>query len=148
MIVYRIVSDEFSGSLKASGRPARWNSPGNEMIYTAGSVSLACLENVVHRSGEGLDALFKILVIEIPVDLACGAISLSDLPENWMVFSSVNITRLIGDNWLKSMTTPTMRVPSAIIPQESNYLLNPSHPDFSKIRLLKTMDFSFDKRIK
>ena len=148
MIVYRIVTDEFSGSLKASGRPARWNSGGSKMIYSAGSVSLACLENVVHRSGEGLDTLFKILVIEIPDELACEEIRLSDLPENWMDFTNVHITRRMGDNWLKSMTVAVLQVPSAIIPQESNYLINPAHKDFNNIRMVKTEDFNFDKRIK
>ena len=147
MIVYRIVVHEFAGSLKASGRPARWNSAGHNMIYSAGSVSLACLENVVHRSGEGLAGLFKILVIEIPDDLTGQEIRLSDLPENWADFTSAHITRLIGDNWLKGMTTAVMRVPSVIIPQESNFLINPAHHDFSKIHIVEAQDFNFDKRI-
>ena len=90
MIVYRIVFHELAGSLKASGRPARWNSADHKMIYSAGSVSLACLENVVHRSSEGLSGLFKILVIEIPDDLYFDEIRISDLPENWADFTNVN----------------------------------------------------------
>lgn len=148
MIVYRIVTHEFAGSLKASGRRARWNSAGNNMIYSAGSISLACLENIVHRSGEGLSGLFNILHIEIPDDLDCEEIRQGDLPENWMDFTNVHITRMMGDNWLKNMTAAVLRVPSAIIPQESNYLINPAHQDFNNIRLVKTQDFNFDKRIK
>jgi len=148
MIVYRIVSHEFSGSLKASGRPARWNSADHIMIYTAGSISLACLENVVHRSSEGLSGFFKIMVIKIPDDLSCDVIPLSDLPENWADFTSVNITRLLGDKWLKSKTAIILQVPSAIVSQESNYLINPDHYDFNKIHLIETRDFNFDKRIK
>lgn len=148
MIVYRIVFHELAGSLNASGRPARWNSTDHKMIYSAGSVSLACLENVVHRSSEGLSGLFKILVIEIPDDLSYDEIRISDLPENWADFTNVNITRLLGDDWLKNKTAVALQVPSAIVPQESNYLINPDHDDFSKIRLIETQDFNFDKRIK
>ena len=148
MIVYRIVSHEFAGSLKASGRPARWNSADHYMIYTAGSVSLACLENVVHRSSEGLSGFFKILVIEIPDDQSSEEIGLSDLPENWADFTNANITRLLGDKWLKSKNALILQVPSAIVPQESNYLINPDHKDFSKIHLIEIRDFNFDKRIK
>jgi len=118
------------------------------MIYSAGSVSLACLENVVHRSSEGLSGLFKILVIEIPDDLSFAEIRISDLPENWADFTNVKITRLSGDNWLKNKTSVALQVPSAIVPQESNYLINPDHDDFSKIRIIETQDFNFDKRIK
>ncbi|NTV84858.1 MAG: RES family NAD+ phosphorylase [Bacteroidales bacterium] len=148
MTVYRIVFHEFAGSLEASGRPARWNSTGYKMIYSAGSVSLACLENVVHRSSEGLSGLFKILVIEIPDDLSFDEIRISDLPENWTDFTNVNVTKFLGDKWLKNKTAVAMKVPSAIVPQESNYLINPEHPDFSKLRIIETRDFNFDKRIK
>jgi len=148
MIVYRIVTPEHAGLLRASGKAARWNSAGNNMIYTTGSVSLACLENVVHRSGEGLSVPFKILHIEIPDDPGIERISATGLPENWTDFTSVHITRMIGDNWLKSMKSAVLRVPSAIIPQESNYLINPAHRDFTKIRIANTQDFNFDKRIK
>jgi RES domain-containing protein len=148
MIVYRIVFHEFAGTLEASGRPARWNSSGHKMIYSAGSVSLACLENVVHRSSEGLSGLFKILVIEIPDDLSIEEIRISDLPENWADFTNVSLTRLSGDKWLKNKTSVALKVPSAIVPQESNCLINPEHPDFSKIRIIETRDFNFDKRIK
>ena len=148
MIVYRIVTHEYAGSLKASGRPARWNSASHDMIYTAGSVSLSCLENIVHRSGEGLSGLFKILHIEIPGKLTHEEIRPAHLQENWTAYTNVHITRIIGDNWLKSMASVVLCVPSAIIPQESNYLINPAHKDFKIIRIVKTEDFSFDNRIK
>jgi RES domain-containing protein len=148
MIVYRIVTHEFAASLKASGRPARWNSAGSDMIYTAAAASLACLENIVHRSGEGLSGLFNILEIEIPDGLASDEIHMADLPENWTDSTNVHVTRKLGDKWLKSMTSAVLRVPSAIIPRESNYLINPAHKDFNSIRLANTEDFNFDKRIK
>jgi RES domain-containing protein len=118
------------------------------MIYAAASVSLACLENVVHRSSEGLSGLFKILVIEIPGDLSLDEIRTSDLPENWADYTNVNISRHLGDKWLTGKTTVALQVPSAIVPQESNYLINPDHDDFSKISIIEILDFNFDKRIK
>ncbi|WOK04707.1 RES family NAD+ phosphorylase [Imperialibacter roseus] len=146
MKVYRITLAKFSTSMYASGFVARWNSKGTFVIYTAGSRSLACLENLVHRSGEGLDAGFRVMTIEIPDDLAIERAVLNDLPGNWREFSQQVSTRNVGDKWVKSGNTAVLRVPSAIIPQEFNYILNPGHQDFKKIRLLSSEEFSFDRR--
>ena len=66
MLVYRITTKELSTFLAASGNSARWNTKGNNVIYTSSSRALACLENIVHRSGEGLNKIFKVVIIEIP----------------------------------------------------------------------------------
>ena len=79
MNVYRITQIQFSNSLTASGLAARWNYGGSFVIYTAESRSLACLENLVHRSGEGRNDLFKIMVIEIPDKLSVEKIELASL---------------------------------------------------------------------
>ncbi|WP_416866608.1 MAG: RES family NAD+ phosphorylase [Imperialibacter sp.] len=147
MRVYRITLAKFSTSLFASGFVARWNSKGTFVIYTAGSRSLACLENLVHRSGEGLDAGFRVMTIEIPDDLAIDRVVLNDLPVNWKEFSQQVSTRTIGDTWLKKSNAAVLRVPSAIIPQEFNYILNPSHQEFKRIKLISSDEFSFDRRL-
>ncbi len=146
MIVYRITLAQFSGSLYASGRVARWNSKGTFMIYSAGSRSLACLENLVHRSGEGLDAGFRVMAIDIPAELAVEEISQNQLPLNWREFSEQTVTRSLGDNWVKQGKSAVLKVPSAIIPEEFNYIINPNHRDFQRINLKSTDPFSFDRR--
>jgi len=147
MRVYRITLARFSTSLFASGFVARWNSKGTFVIYTAGSRSLACLENLVHRSGEGLDAGFRVMTIEIPDDLAIDRVVLNDLPGNWKEFSQQVSTRMIGDKWVKSGMTAVLKVPSAIIPLEFNFILNPSHQEFKGIKLISSDEFSFDRRL-
>lgn len=148
MKVYRITSHQWSTSLGTSGNAARWNSDGKLLIYTANSRAMACLENVVHRSAIGLKSFFKTMVIEIPNSIVIDEIRIEDLPDNWSDFTQLNYTQMIGDIWLSGMSSAVLSVPSAIIPQERNFLINMQHPDFQKIKLLQVEDFDFDPRIK
>lgn len=148
MFVYRITKARYADRLVASGGAARWNSRGMFVIYTAASRALACLENVVHRSGEGLNDEFRVMVIDVPDTLAVEVIIAENLPKNWFDYQKYYLCQERGDDWLRSGRTPVMQVPSAIIPGEFNYLLNPTHPEFAAIRLLRTEPFVFDPRIK
>ncbi len=148
MHVFRITHARWAESLAASGFAARWNPKGRFVIYTGGSRALACLENVVHRSGEGLNNVFKVMVIQIPDDLNIAVISLNDLPENWFEYSNYHLTQQVGVDWIDARKAAVLKVPSVIVPQEHNFLINPQHPDFSKIKLLGNEDFVFDPRIK
>ena len=146
MIVYRISHVRFA-RLTASGREARWSSTGNFVLYTASNRSLACLENVVHRDREGLMGDYRILNIEIPEKVAIETVTLNQLPENWKSQETI-ICRQLGDTWIEKGKSCVLCVPSAIIPQETNYLINTQHPDFKFIKLLSIEEFSFDTRIK
>ncbi|NGM60544.1 RES family NAD+ phosphorylase [Sphingobacterium sp. SGG-5] len=148
MKVYRITLAKFSEDLKASGRAARWNSNDVQMIYTASSRSLACLENVVHRNQLGLSALFKAMIVEIPDALKIKTIDTSLLHNNWKDYDKIVLTQKIGDRWISDMETAVLKVPSSIIDREYNYLINPLHPDFKRIKLVQTEPFVFDERIK
>lgn len=148
MLVYRISMVHRADSLTASGYPARWNSKGKFVIYTAGSRALACLENVVHRSGEGLLANFKVMTIHIPKGLKIKEVSVADLPKSWHHLENYVVTQHLGDRWLEKAESAILKIPSAIIQLETNYLLNPSHPDFNEIKLKSVEDFVFDPRIK
>jgi RES domain-containing protein len=147
MIVYRITLEKWAKSLIASGRAARWNSNGHFMVYTASSRALACLENVVHRHSFGKDDLFKVMVIVIPDDLAIAEIKKGELPKNWSEYTNYASCQALGDSWLNNNDTPVLRIPSSIIPQEFNYLINPQHPDFRKIAIHGIENFSFDERL-
>jgi RES domain-containing protein len=148
MLVYRIVLAKYAGKLIASGRAARWNPNEVEMIYTASSRSLACLENVVHRNQVGLSQLFSILTIECPDRINIQTIPLNTLPSNWADFDQMTITQRIGENWIKEGKSAILQVPSSIVNEEVNYLLNPNHKDFGLIKFIKTQPFVFDDRIK
>lgn len=148
MLVYRITKAVYADRLVASGGAARWNSRGQFVIYTAATRALACLENVVHRSGEGLLANFRVMVIELPNLLTIETISPETLPINWFDFQQYDACQRLGEEWLRNGRSAIMKVPSAIIPNEWNFLLNPAHPDFARITLLRTEPFVFDPRIK
>lgn len=148
MYVYRITLEKYSGSLIASGNGARWNSKEVKMLYTASTRALACLENVVHRNAVGLQANFRIMVIEVPDELRIEIIGKDKLKADWYLFRNYPYTQALGDAWIFRGKTSVLGVPSAIIAEESNYLLNPAHVDFRKITLLSVQPFEFDPRIK
>ena len=146
MIVFRITTTQWSNSLNGSGYPARWNSRGNMLIYTAESRSLACLENIVHRSGEGNNALYKVMLIELPATLTTETLDVASLNDDWYTTDNYRYCQEIGNKWLNDQRFAVLKVPSVIIKKENNYLINPHHPDFKKIKLLGNEDFDFDKR--
>ncbi|WP_295721866.1 RES family NAD+ phosphorylase [Mucilaginibacter sp.] len=148
MLVYRIALAKYSGKLMASGRAARWNPNDMEMIYTASSRSLACLENVVHRNQIGLTMAFNVTTIKIPDNINISNIKITDLPPDWRDFNQMPLTQSIGEKWIIEKKSAILAVPSSIIDEEINYLLNPGHDDFKKIKLVTTMPFAFDQRIK
>lgn len=148
MQVFRISLTNYAKALTASGRAARWNPNDVAVIYSAASRSLACLENVVHRNQFGLNSAFQVMTIEIPDDLSVASIPLKKLSADWVSFENMSLTQELGENWIKEEKSAILQVPSSIIPGESNFLINPNHPDFKLIKLLKSEPFIFDKRIK
>jgi RES domain-containing protein len=148
MLLYRIIIAKYADKLIASGRAARWNPNDVEMIYSASSRSLACLENVVHRDRLGLSMVFNILTIECPPHIKIKTIHLKDLPANWIDFDQMTITQSIGERWIKENESAILRVPSSIVNEEVNYLINPKNPDFKDIHIVKKQPFVFDSRIK
>jgi RES domain-containing protein len=146
MIVYRITKEEYAKELKASDYPARWNAKGSYVIYTAESRSLACLENLVHRSGEGNNALYKVMLIQIPDSIKVDNIEAADLKKGWQKIENYFYCQSLAANWLSGFKTAILRVPSVLIKNEFNYLINPAHIDFKKIKLTSVEEFIFDTR--
>ena len=148
MEIYRICLAKYAGELVASGNPGRGNLRGQLVIYAAGSRALACLENVVHRSGEGLNSLFKVVRIEIPDALPVEELALNQLPVDWQLPRHYARCQPLGTAWYQRRTAAVLRVPSSVIAHEHNYVLNTRHPDFAQVRLAGWEDFAFDPRIK
>ena len=146
MIVYRITTDKWCRNLKASGNSARWNSRGSFMIYAAGSRALACLENIVHRSGEMSGKIYKVMFIEIPTSLQIQEIKKASLHKDWKNLTNYSYCQQMGNQWLKEGSSAILKVPSVIIDEEFNYLINPQHHQFKKIKLANVEEFSFDIR--
>ena len=149
MKIFRITDSVWADKLIASGRMARWNSKDVRMLYFAQSVSLACLENAVHRSAIELkNKTYNLVTVEAPVDFK--VIIDKDLPDGWNDISpeAIFLCRSFGDRWIQSNSSLLLRVPSVIVSGEYNFLVNPKHPDFKKIKIVKISPFLFDSRIK
>jgi RES domain-containing protein len=150
MEVFRITHKKWSWHLTASGFPARWNSGGVFVIYTAESRALACLENIIHKGQADFLVPFIIMTISIPDNLYILELSIKELPLNWSKSGDAGYRncRPFGDNWILKSESAILKVPSAIVPKDSNYLINPKHPDCSRISIISEAPFIFDDRIK
>ena len=146
MIVYRIAKEEYSVVLRSSGYAARWNHKGSFVIYTAESRSLACLENLVHRSGEGNNAIYNVMLIEIPDSLEIEIIDAQHLKTGWQKIENYAYCQNIAAAWLSGGDKAILKVPSVLIKNEFNFIINAGHPDFKKIKLTAAEDFIFDPR--
>ncbi len=124
----------------------RWNNPGTAMVYTAESQSLAALEMLVHLDSPELLQKYVLIGVEIDDELVT-QLDMSRLPRNWRDDPPPAQVRAIGDEWVVSGSSAVLRVPSALVPGENNFLLNPQHPDFAKLRIGKPLSFRFDPRL-
>lgn len=139
---YAEVAFTGEGAARVGGR---WSSPGRRVVYTSENLALAALELLVH--------------INPPVHLSWVAVrcefddSLVEnfdpaaLPENWRSHPPSRTTQAFGDEWIRSGRSAVLAVPSAIIPVEHNFLLNPAHPDFPRIAIGEAEPFVYDSRL-
>lgn len=117
------------------------------MVYTAQSQSLAALEILVNV--EPAELLAHYVVIEVVVEPhMITALDLLSLPGNWRRDPPPQKVRAIGDLWIARNSSAVLQVPSSVIPAEGNFLLNPQHPDFPKLRIGKPIAFRFDYRLR
>jgi RES domain-containing protein len=148
MIVYRITNSLYKDDISGTGakiKGARWNMPGSSMLYTAENLSLSVLELLVHIGLQDIQHLYHSLSIIIPDDTAISEISLSKLKKNWQ--EDEDYTAFMGTEFLRTNESLVLKVPSAIINEEYNYLVNPYHADFKKIKIKRSKPFIFDQRL-
>ena len=134
----------FSGE-GAARTGGRWNSRGMPVIYASSTKSLAVLETLVH-----LNPLvsFRYVIFRLRFDDGLIAkVPLNRLPANWRAEPPPPSTKAIGDAWVREARSPVLALPSAIIPGEINYLLNPAHPAFKRISIGKPERYIFDPRL-
>ena len=146
---WRIVRDDHrSAAFDGEGAwlfGGRWNSRGTRMVYTSITLSLAALETLVHLNPP---VAFKYVAIPIEFDEAIvETVAAMDLPADWNEEPPPPSTAEIGDRWVRESRSAVLKLPSVIISAELNYLLNPGHSDFKRIRIGKPMPFSFDPRL-
>lgn len=124
----------------------RWNSEGFPVVYTAGSLALALLEIIVHLEFKEALWLYKAIPVTIP-DSLLKTIDIASFPKDWNSPVPQRATLLAGNHWIRSQSSPALQVPSAIVPVESNFLLNPAHPDFQALEIGDPMDLPLDPRV-
>jgi RES domain-containing protein len=126
--------------------PGRWNSGGRPVVYLAASPPGALIEVLVHLEIKDatLPPHYTLLSISAPDRLR---IPLLDVPAGEAWKSDESITRKLGDSWLKSRRSALARVPSSIMPETFNYLLNPLHPDASRVKVTKSLHALYDSRL-
>ncbi len=125
----------------------RWNRAGVRLVYTSESLSLAALESFVNLDTDlAPDDLVSVRV-RIPESLSIERLAVEDLPADWRSYPAPLALQALGSGWAKRGDTAVLAVPSAVIPQEWNYLLNPEHGDFARISAAKPRPFSFDPRM-
>lgn len=137
--------DAFSGK-GASRFPGRWNTPGTAVVYVSDSAALAALEMLVHTDVEAVLPAYLLFACSFGEDLI-ERFDLGKLPSNWQDDPPPPALRQIGQQWVIEQRSAVLRIPSVIIPIQSNYLLNPAHPDFAKITIADPVSFALDLRL-
>ena len=132
------------GGLETS---ARWHSQGRPIVYLAESVSGALLEVLVHLelTPVRLPKSYRLLKVEAPDDISIEALSPTDLNESWT--EDETLTRTLGDRWLASKRSALLRVPSAIVPETFNVLLNSAHEESRRLKIVSHREYPWDLRL-
>ena len=151
MHVFRICRRPFArapldgrGGLFASGC---WHTPRRPVVYVSESLALASLEVLVHFEIDLVPADLVAFEIAVPDSVKVSRIPATKLPRHWRKYPAPVVLQKLGNAWLDGVSSCVLRVPSAVIPSEYNFLLNPRHPNASKIRIIRRFDFTFDERV-
>ncbi len=148
MLVYRIANCRYINDLSGKGAAmygGRWNSKDVYMLYTAESAALALLETIVHI-GRIPEQGFCMITIQLPDD----KIEITDidkLPANWHKNPAPDGLKMIGDNFITASKKLTMKVPSVIMPEGYNLLINTHHHEFKKVKIINSRTLTIDDRL-
>lgn len=147
MILYRFSRSEYANDTSGKGarlKGGRWNSKGFPVIYTSSAISLALLELLIHSASYEEIHSNVLIQIEVP-DIPIKSLAKTSLKLNWQ--KDIDYSRFIGNEFLKNKESLLLKVPSAVIPDEYNVLINPGHPGFKKVTLISAKIFEFDIRL-
>jgi len=150
MIVYRLCKQEYTNDLLGRGAEksgGRWNNKGLPALYTACSRALAVLEVAVHVPLGIIPINYFMIAIELADELSLTKIDIADLPLNWNRNPIAKATQYLGDDFLKCNAHLILQVPSATVPGDFNYIINPGHTDFNSLKIIMTEPFEFDSRL-
>ncbi|MEJ8801840.1 RES family NAD+ phosphorylase [Pontibacter sp. H249] len=150
MIVYRLSRSKFRNDLSGKGAElagGRWNSKGVPMLYTSESIVLCTVEIAVHMPLGIVPLDYHLVRIELPELDFIPEVKIEDMPEVWKSFPHSSVTQDIGDQFILGEEHLILKAPSATVQGNFNYLINPRHPDFNKVKIISSEPFEFDKRL-
>jgi len=150
MVVYRIARSSYIRDLSGTGAKkygGRWNPKGIAVLYTSKHRSLAILELLVNASTQSLPKDLSLLSLKVPNLQQITEKTEEDLPQNWRTTPAPFRLADIGSEWIASNRSLILKVPSAIVPEEQNILINPNHPDFKQLSIQSISSFSLDSRL-
>jgi RES domain-containing protein len=151
MLVWRLTrmthADEPLTGEGAQRFGGRWNHPGTPVVYTSATLSLAVLEFLVNLPIIDLPNDLVSIRIDVPDGLNQTNIVVDDLPDNWRAFPAIEDLRDIGTDWVRESKTAVLAVPSVVIPNELNYVINPAHRDVNRLEVVSIEPFALDTRL-
>jgi len=151
MVVYRLTKAKYAKKLSGLGASKssthRWNSRGTSMLYTSQSRALAVSEVAAHLTLEELPPEQAMLTIYIPDSVSMQSIMLSSLPLGWDCWPAIAKTKAIGDAFIQENEHCVLKVPSALIGGDFNFLINSLHPQFSEIKIINNTPFVINQRM-
>ncbi|MBI4689587.1 MAG: RES domain-containing protein [Nitrospirae bacterium] len=141
---YAATAFDGEGSKRKGGR---WTPKGFPAVYTAQTESLAALEQFVQLGDEGQNIQFVCFKVEVPDNVRIKEIDIGSLPNRWKETPAPGALKAYGADWLTVGKTAVLKVPSSLIFSECNFILNPLHPDFKKIKISAPREFCYDPRM-
>jgi RES domain-containing protein len=151
MEVYRITQEAYADDLSGNGSRlfgGRWNSEGFYALYSAANRSLALLETLAHSPSKLFRYKIYILVtVFIPESISIEILKEKDLPANWDALDIQHVTQKIGDKFLLAQKSAVLQVPSVLMPEEYNYVINPLHPSMKEMKVIHKRKIKFNDRL-
>ncbi|CAN5595505.1 RES family NAD+ phosphorylase [soil metagenome] len=148
MTVYRFSHPKYADDISGNGarlKGGRWNHPGVAVLYTSSSISLGMLEVLANANTLEQLQMIQLIEIEIPDNPVIHEITSTKLKKGW--WNDFEYTQWMGTEIMRSNTTLIIKCPSAVVEQENNFLINPNHELFKKIKLKTRTNFRFDERL-
>jgi RES domain-containing protein len=151
MEVYRITQEKYAADMTGNGARlygGRWNSEGQYALYTASSRALALLEILAHTPIHILkEKKYKVVTLSIPDNARIEIIHLKKLKADWDAWDLMYYTQKMGDAFLRKSDSLLLQVPSVLVPEEMNYMLNPLHPLIKEVQIAFERDLKFNERL-
>ena len=146
MVLWRISRHRDLDGLGGLRAPGRWHERGLPVVYLAETAAGALLEVCVHTAANDVPPTYTLLEVTVATSFTVEEIRMDSLPQDWT--ENLEATRAIGSEWLRSMRSALLRVPSVLAPATFNVLLNPAHLDAKKIVISDVLEYPFDPRLK